>query len=104
MKMASSSPSSRTIGAVLAGGLSRRFGAPKAVAPLAGVPMIQLVVASLRSSVDTIVVSTNDPSVLEFLDLPTVPDRFPDRGPVAGIHATLDWASARDADGICCVP
>jgi molybdopterin-guanine dinucleotide biosynthesis protein A len=62
------------------------------------------VVESLRNVVDTIVLSTNDPSTVAFLDLPTVPDQFTGRGPVAGIHAALEWALAMEAEGICCVP
>ncbi|AXR77800.1 molybdenum cofactor guanylyltransferase [Natrarchaeobaculum sulfurireducens] len=93
--MSSSSP---LAGLVVAGGYSRRFGTTdKAVARLAGTPMIRLAVDRLWSVVDELVVNCRAEQV------PTIraalegvePCRFavdpvPDRGPVAGIRTGLE--------------
>jgi molybdopterin-guanine dinucleotide biosynthesis protein A len=97
-------PQGETAGVILAGGSSRRFGSPKALALLDGVPLVEIAAHSLGSVVGQVVVSTNDPESLAWLELPTVPDRYPGRGPLAGIHAGLAWAIDRGARGICCLP
>jgi molybdopterin-guanine dinucleotide biosynthesis protein A len=98
-------PSSRTpiVGAILAGGASRRFGSPKALARVDGVRIIDRVRNALRDSVDEIVLIANDAALFADLDLPIRGDRMPGLGPLAGIDAALRWAAERGAAGALCV-
>lgn len=85
------------LGAVLAGGESRRFGRDKTAEPVAGVPMIRRGVEALAPACREVVVVSSRSGT------PTgpwrvVPDARPGRGPLAGIEAALlearglDWA------------
>ncbi|OIB58717.1 molybdenum cofactor guanylyltransferase [Natrialba sp. SSL1] len=82
---------------ILAGGYSRRFGdADKAVAELAGTPMIRRVVDRLTPVVETVVINCRakqQPAIREALadgvDPTFAVDSVPDRGPMAGILTGL---------------
>ncbi|OGQ94621.1 MAG: hypothetical protein A2521_06255 [Deltaproteobacteria bacterium RIFOXYD12_FULL_57_12] len=76
-------------GVILAGGRSRRFGANKALADLAGRPLIAHVAAVLRGLFASCLVVTDKPTAYAFLGLPTTGDLYPGNGPLAGIHAAL---------------
>jgi molybdopterin-guanine dinucleotide biosynthesis protein A len=79
------------IGVVLAGGLGRRMGAPKATAPLDGRPLISYPLDALRAVTDRVVVvakrDTELPPGVERWDEPDDP-----RHPVAGITHALERA------------
>jgi molybdenum cofactor guanylyltransferase len=79
-------------GVVLAGGRSSRMQRDKALLPLGGRPFIAHVVEQMRAHVDEILVSADDASKYAFLDLPVVPDRKPDQGPMMAIASTLERA------------
>lgn len=94
-------------GVIIAGGRSTRFGdADKAVAELAGTPMIRRVADRLTDVIDTLVVNCRAdqraaieaamdgyPSAVRYgID----PD--PDGGPMVGIHTGLDALSDTDAE------
>jgi molybdopterin-guanine dinucleotide biosynthesis protein A len=76
-------------GVVLAGGLGRRMGAPKATAPLAGRPLIAYPLDALHAVCERVVVvakhDTDLPSDLERWDEPDDP-----RHPIAGITHALE--------------
>ncbi|MEZ3162761.1 molybdenum cofactor guanylyltransferase [Halorubrum sp. RMP-47] len=116
-----------TTGAILAGGRSTRFGgADKAVAPLAGVPMIRRVADRLAGTDDPVPPGADrvggDPVVDELVvncrpdqreaiaeALGGVPlpvrwalDEEPDRGPLAGIRNACRVASDRYAAVVAC--
>jgi molybdopterin-guanine dinucleotide biosynthesis protein A len=74
---------------LLAGGRSRRMGSDKALLPLEGIPLAQRIADCLHEVTDEVLLSAGDPSAYAFLQLPFVPDLFPDRGPVAGLHAAM---------------
>ena len=84
-------------GVVLAGGKSSRMGQEKGLVEVGGQRMIFTVTSILRHApeVDSVIVVTNNPERFSFLDLPMIPDYFPGKGPLAGIHAALnvvrDW-------------
>ncbi len=91
----------KTLGVVLAGGLSRRMGGrEKALIPLAGRPMLVHVLARLRPQVDGLVLNANgDPARLAeaALGIPVIADTVEGyAGPLAGILAALDWAAETD--------
>ncbi len=98
-------PASHTpiVGAILAGGASRRFGSPKALARVDGVRIIDRVRGALREAVDEIVLIANDPSLFTDIGLPVRADREPGLGPLAGLEAALRWAAERGAAGVLCV-
>ncbi len=88
------------LAAILAGGASRRFGSPKALAEVDGRPLIERVRDALRAVVSDPVLITSRPEAHAGLDLPTRPDGLPGGGPMAGLHAALRWAEERGRDGV----
>ena len=91
---------SRVLGAVIAGGRSVRFGAPKPLAPLAGTRLVDRAVLALEASADDVVAIVNDPALAAAIGLPWRADVLPDAGSLAGIHAALLWARERDCVGV----
>jgi molybdenum cofactor guanylyltransferase len=86
------------LGAVLAGGEGRRFGAPKAGAPIAGIPMVRRAVAALSAVTSDVVVVS--PTPVPEAEAPRVADRVPGKGPLGGLEAALREAVARGLDGV----
>lgn len=80
----------RTLGAILAGGQSRRFGSDKAQARLGGWRLIDLVYDRLAVQCDTIVVCGRVES--GFTCIPDLPE--PGLGPLGGLNAALAHAAA----------
>lgn len=74
---------------VQAGGQSSRMGRDKALVQLAGLPMIQHVLARLVGLGDETLVTTNNPDALEFLGLPLIPDEEPGAGALWGLRTAL---------------
>lgn len=87
---------SRLLGAVLAGGQSRRFGTDKAQALLHGRALIDHVLAALGPQVAAIVVCGRvHPGVRSLADLPA-----PGLGPQGGLNAALAHAAAHGFDAV----
>ena len=89
------------IGIILAGGRATRLGGgDKGLHRVGGVPILELVVATLRPHCAPLVVSANGAADrFTSLGLPVVADDVPDRpGPLAGILAGLDWAATQAPD------
>ncbi|MGB9890556.1 MAG: molybdenum cofactor guanylyltransferase [Anaerolineae bacterium] len=80
-------------GAVLVGGESRRMGADKALLSFRGRRMIEWVVEALSGVVDEVLLVGRGADRLAWLGLPTMEDRLPGGGPLAGIYTAL--AAAR---------
>ncbi|MGV1100236.1 molybdenum cofactor guanylyltransferase [Thiovibrio sp. JS02] len=80
-------------GVILAGGKSSRFGSNKALAQYRGMPMVQRIADSLAPLFPEHLLVTNTPEQYAFLAWPMTGDRFPDCGPLAGIHAALSTVS-----------
>jgi molybdopterin-guanine dinucleotide biosynthesis protein A len=98
-------------GVILAGGRSTRFGdADKAVAALAGTPMIRRVADRLVDTVDELVVNCREDQVDPIgtalggvgLGVRFAPDREPDQGPMVGIRTGLAAAAAEYAAVVAC--
>ena len=90
----------RILGAVLAGGASRRFGSDKALAPLGGAPMLDHVVRALAPQVAELVICGRS-----WRDLRTLPDAAPERiGPLAGLDSALRHAAANGFDAVLTTP
>ncbi|HEY0023536.1 MAG TPA: molybdopterin-guanine dinucleotide biosynthesis protein B [Longimicrobium sp.] len=85
-------PSPTPLGAILAGGASRRFGAPKALAPVGGRRIVDRVQDALTQVADPVVIIANDAALFADLDLPIRPDDVPGLGALGGIRTALRWA------------
>jgi molybdenum cofactor guanylyltransferase len=87
----------RTLGLVLAGGLARRMGGgDKARIRLGKATILERVLARLTPQCSQVIINANgDPGRFADTHLPIVADSVPDfAGPLAGILAGLDWATA----------
>ena len=78
------------IGAVLAGGASRRMGVDKAFIEIDGAAMVERAAAALRAAgaADVVVVG-GDAARLGALGLTAVPDRYPGQGPLGAVITAL---------------
>lgn len=89
--------------AVLAGGESRRFGAPKALALVGGARVIDRVVQAARGALGETVLVANRPEPFADLGLRMRPDAVPGAGALGGVHAALRWAADEGRAGALCV-
>lgn len=88
------------LGAIIAGGRSRRFGSDKALAEIGGRPMLDHVVGVLRRQTDALVICGR-----EWRGLPMLDDRPGGTiGPLAGLNAALHHAALKGFDAILSVP
>ena len=85
----------KTLGAVLAGGRSSRFGSDKALAMLGGRTLLDHALAALRPHCDTVVVVGRD----DVADWPR-----PDMGPLGGIAGALIYAADNGFDRVRTAP
>lgn len=77
-------------GVILAGGRSRRMGgAPKALIPFGGRPLIQHIAETLDAVLPDCLIVTNTPELYAFLGLPMVGDLFAEGGSLGGIFSGL---------------
>ena len=89
----------RILGAVLAGGRSRRFGSDKAQALLAGRSLLAHVVDALRSQADAVILCGRGGSCN--LDVHGIPDRpRAGLGPLGGLNAALHHVAAHGFDAV----
>ena len=93
----------RGTGVIQAGGKSTRMGGePKALIELGGRRIIERVVAVVREVTDDLLVVTNTPELYAFLEVPMVPDAFPDHGSLGGIYSGLAAAPGDAAFTVAC--
>jgi len=91
LSLASSPP--HLAGFVLAGGLSSRMGADKALQPLAGEPLIEHALGALRGAGLTAAIAGARSQLGQFA--PVVQDIQPGSGPLGGVCAALASTGAR---------
>lgn len=91
------------LGAVLAGGASRRFGSPKALASVGGARLVTRVAAALSAVVTHPVIITDLAEVRAAAGLPARGDSTAGAGPLAGVEAALAWAEEMALPGALCV-
>jgi molybdenum cofactor guanylyltransferase len=91
------------LAAILAGGQSRRFGAPKSLAALHGRPLLEWVRDAVRRAVPDPVLITNDADSFRPFGMRSRPDAVIGSGPLGGIHAALRWAAEEARPGALCV-
>src|SRR4051794_15547261 len=88
--------------AVLAGGRSRRMGAPKALAPLGGAPLIARPLAAAEAAGLAAIVVAKPDSPLPELDVPVVREPGEPTHPLCGLVAALEHVAAGCGDGGVC--
>jgi molybdopterin-guanine dinucleotide biosynthesis protein A len=86
------------LGAVLAGGRSRRFGRDKTSVEVDGVPMVLRARAALEAVCDDVVIVSSRPGSESWGEV--IPDLRPDSGPLAGIESALHHAVERGASAV----
>lgn len=74
---------------ILAGGKSSRMGFNKALLQVEGTPLIRILIDRILPITKRILISSNDAADYGFLNFPVIPDRYPDYGPLAGLHAAM---------------
>lgn len=88
------------LGAILAGGQSRRFGSDKGSAMLGGRALIDHVAKGLRDHCDAIVILGR-----KWLGIEALEDRpSPDLGPLGGLNAALHAAQHKGFDAVLLAP
>ncbi|MDO8289837.1 MAG: molybdenum cofactor guanylyltransferase [Parvibaculum sp.] len=92
----------RVVGVILAGGQSRRFGSPKALAPWRGATLIEHVAQRLSPQVADLAVAGDAGPLKNILSLSD--SVFADKGPLAGVAAGLVWAASLGADYLATAP
>lgn len=91
---------SRILGAVLAGGRSRRFGRDKAFADLGGATLVRRAEHSLRGVAERVVVVANDLEAYGDAGHVVRADRVPGIGPLGGLHTAVAWAEEEAFEGV----
>ena len=79
---------------ILAGGRSRRMGAPKASLPINGVAMIQYMLGAIRPIFRRTLVVARPETPLPDLKVDLAFDQYPNRGPLAGLISGLKASDA----------
>ena len=77
---------------IQAGGESRRMGRNKALVPFLGQPLIERVIAKVKPIADEILITSNSPESLAYLNVPTFPDVLPGRGALGGLYSAFSFA------------
>ncbi len=93
---------SEVVGAVLAGGASRRMGADKARLELAGSSLGERAVETLRTQMEEVVVVSRELGDHADLGAPEIADLVPGKGPLGGLNAALDHARGRPVFLLAC--
>jgi molybdenum cofactor guanylyltransferase len=94
-----------TSGAVLTGGSSRRFGSPKALALVEGVPMALRVARALSDGgCDPVVAVGSVPGLADIWGGEILADRWPGQGPLGGVLTALANCEADVVTAACDLP
>lgn len=87
---------------LLAGGQSSRMGTDKALLPIKEKTNIDRLKDELSVIFDEVILVCNQPEDYRFLNIMTVSDSYPGKGPLAGIHAGLQASSYEENIVIAC--
>lgn len=89
--------------AIIAGGKSRRFGSPKALAVLGNTTLIDYAIHTAQAISEKIIISYGEENLFAGKIIPVIPDAIPGCGPLGGIytvllHAKTPWVAALPCD------
>jgi molybdopterin-guanine dinucleotide biosynthesis protein A len=106
---ASDESKARTVGVIIAGGRSVRFGGEKAAACLAGRPLLSWAAERLRANCSTVAANVRPATETEAIargeGLTLLYDEAGDAlGPLAGVRVGLKWAALRGAEVLAVSP
>jgi molybdopterin-guanine dinucleotide biosynthesis protein A len=87
------------LGVVLAGGLSTRYGSPKALATVGGRRIVDRAAAAVLEAAECVVAIANDPEIARAVGIPARPDVHAGLGALGGIHSALIWAAEEGRAG-----
>lgn len=90
-------------GAILAGGQNRRYGAHKALAQVAGQPILSRVMDALGGVLPDLILVANEPEIYAPAGLPMRSDARPGTGALGGVYTALLWAREAGRPGILAV-
>lgn len=93
----------RPFGAILAGGRNSRYGSHKALAAVAGRPIIDRIRAALGAVTPDLILIANEPERYAPTGLRQRPDALPDLGAIGGIYSALLWARDEGRPGVLAV-
>jgi len=94
--------SATTLGAVLAGGESRRLGRDKARVELEGLSLVERAVATLTRVFPTVIIVSPKREGLPLSGSEVVPDLQSGQGPLGGIATALHWAGGHSVFVLAC--
>ena len=78
-------------GVILAGGMSKRFGRPKCLVKIGGIPIITILANEAKlAGIGDILISANNPELFNGLNMRIIEDIHKDCGPLAGIHSVFN--------------
>jgi molybdopterin-guanine dinucleotide biosynthesis protein A len=89
----------RSLGVILAGGQSRRYGEPKAFARVAGTTLVERVLDVMRRVTPDVVLVANQPDLYAGLGLEIRSDTRPGMGALGGVYTAVCWAAERPSGG-----
>ena len=87
---------------ILSGGKSSRMGTNKALLPFNEKTNIERIKDKLQIVFDEVILVTNDPETYQFLNIKTVTDLYPGKGPLAGVHAGLSASNYEENIIVAC--
>jgi FdhD protein len=89
-------------GVILAGGESRCMGSDKSLLPFAGARFIERIYHRMAGLFDEVIVVTNSPGLYGDLPCRKVPDLYPEKGSLIGVHAGLKQSCTDKAFIVAC--
>lgn len=78
------------------------MGQDKALMPFLGRPLIQRIMDRLAGIAEEVILSTNNPEAYAFLNVPMIPDIYPDRGALGGLYSVLKAAGHSILAAVAC--
>ena len=87
---------------IQAGGKSSRMGEIKMLMPFLGKPLIHRVLQRVETIAQELIIITNDPDSLAFLNANLVEDSIPGRGAIGGLYTAMDKASCEYVAVVAC--
>ena len=87
---------------IQAGGKSSRMGENKTLMQFLGVPLIQRVLERTKSIAQEVIIVSNEPEELAFLDVNVVKDTIPGLGAIGGLYTAMDKANSELVAVVAC--